>query len=361
MSSTNAGAETALLIAAEALPGHFSESAELTLEPLTALQATTLSLPGGAFAVESVTKGDTGIGSVILIITGLVDHANGEVFSRDEARTLWSAALTEVLGALAENAEGTLTPGQVHMTDAFEALDNADEAQVVGLFSQQTLACLLLTMPAEKSGVGAAAQLAAAVAEATAQLEDESEQGEPDDSSGSGPDGGSEEQAVAGQAGAADQATAGTGADDGAAVVTDGLDADTLAAQAAAQAAAQGAAQVAAEAAAAAAGSPVLAPAPLQPLTGALAYSVDPRRIDLLRDVMMGVSVELGRTRMSVQDILGLTPGAIIELDRAAGAPVDVLVNGKLIAHGEVVVLDEEFAVRISEVVSPDREGRVSA
>ena len=116
------------------------------------------------------------------------------------------------------------------------------------------------------------------------------------------------------------------------------------------------------EVAAAAAAVPGLSPATLQPLAGGgLSFALDPRRLDLLRDVMMGGSVELGRTRMSVQDILGLTPGSIVELDRAAGAPVDVLVNGKLIAHGEVVVVDEEFAVRISEVMGPDREKRVSA
>lgn len=102
-------------------------------------------------------------------------------------------------------------------------------------------------------------------------------------------------------------------------------------------------------------------PSQFQPLAGTMGYPVDPRRMDLLRDVIMGVSVELGRTRLTVQEILGLTPGSIVELDRAAGAPVDVLVNGTLIAHGEVVVVDEEFAVRISDVVSPDSEGRVTA
>ena len=54
---------------------------------------------------------------------------------------------------------------------------------------------------------------------------------------------------------------------------------------------------------------------------------------------------------MSVRDLLALTPGAVIELDRAAGSPVDVLVNGTLIARGEVVVIDEEFGIRISEIV----------
>ena len=83
--------------------------------------------------------------------------------------------------------------------------------------------------------------------------------------------------------------------------------------------------------------------------------------MNLLRDVMMGVSVELGRTRMTVRELLALTPGAIVELDKAAGAPVDLLVNGTLMARGEVVVIDEEFAVRISEIVSSDQDGRLGA
>ncbi|HVW34888.1 MAG TPA: flagellar motor switch protein FliN [Acidimicrobiia bacterium] len=73
--------------------------------------------------------------------------------------------------------------------------------------------------------------------------------------------------------------------------------------------------------------------------------------IELLHEVEMGVTVELGRTRMLVRDILELSPGSVIELDRAAGAPIDVLVNGTLIARGEVVVIDEEFGIRITEVI----------
>jgi flagellar motor switch protein FliN/FliY len=73
--------------------------------------------------------------------------------------------------------------------------------------------------------------------------------------------------------------------------------------------------------------------------------------IELLHEVEMGVTVELGRTRMVVRDILDLSPGSVIELDRAAGAPIDVLVNGTLIARGEVVVIDEEFGIRITEVI----------
>jgi flagellar motor switch protein FliN len=77
--------------------------------------------------------------------------------------------------------------------------------------------------------------------------------------------------------------------------------------------------------------------------------------LQLLHDVEMDVTVELGRTRMTVRSILGLSPGAVIELDRAAGAPVDLLVNGTLIGRGEVVVIDEEFGVRISEIIGrPD-------
>jgi flagellar motor switch protein FliN/FliY len=83
----------------------------------------------------------------------------------------------------------------------------------------------------------------------------------------------------------------------------------------------------------------------------------DPRPLSLLHDVEMGVTAELGRRRMSVRDLLSLTPGAVIELDRAAGSPVDVLVNGTLIARGEVVVIDEEFGIRISEIVAPDPSG----
>jgi flagellar motor switch protein FliN len=82
--------------------------------------------------------------------------------------------------------------------------------------------------------------------------------------------------------------------------------------------------------------------------------AADLRRMHLLRDVEMGVSVELGRTRMTVRELLALAPGAIVELDKPAGAPVDLLVNGTLMARGEVVVIDEEFAVRITEIVTPD-------
>lgn len=74
--------------------------------------------------------------------------------------------------------------------------------------------------------------------------------------------------------------------------------------------------------------------------------------LDLLHDVDMEVTVELGRTTMPIRDLLALQPGMVVEIDRAAGGPIDVLVNGRLIACGEVVVIDEEFGIRITEIVS---------
>src|SRR2546421_5184592 len=83
------------------------------------------------------------------------------------------------------------------------------------------------------------------------------------------------------------------------------------------------------------------------------APSSSTRGLDLLHDVEMEVSAELGRTRMSVRELLSLSPGAVVDLDRAAGSPADLLVNGRLIARGEVVVIDENFGLRITEIVVP--------
>lgn len=93
------------------------------------------------------------------------------------------------------------------------------------------------------------------------------------------------------------------------------------------------------------------------PAFGAQAPGTSSRHsLDLLSDVEMEVTAELGRTRMQVRDLLALVPGTVVELDRAAGSPVDVLVNGTLIARGEVVVIDEEYGVRITEIVSEREE-----
>ncbi len=81
--------------------------------------------------------------------------------------------------------------------------------------------------------------------------------------------------------------------------------------------------------------------------------TVGETNIGLLLDVPLQVTVELGRTRKLIREILELTPGAVIELDKLAGEPVDILANGKLIAKGEVVVIDENFGVRITDIISP--------
>ncbi|MCL5959301.1 MAG: flagellar motor switch protein FliN [Chloroflexi bacterium] len=75
--------------------------------------------------------------------------------------------------------------------------------------------------------------------------------------------------------------------------------------------------------------------------------------IDLLLDVVLNVNVELGRTVMPIKDILALGPGSVIALDKLAGEPVEVYLNGTPIAKGEVVVVDEKFGVRVTETVAP--------
>ena len=85
-----------------------------------------------------------------------------------------------------------------------------------------------------------------------------------------------------------------------------------------------------------------------------------PANIDLIMDVPLEVTVELGRTKMQIKEILDLGAGSIVELDKLAGEPVDVLVNGKLIAKGEVVVIDESFGIRITNIVSQmERLGKI--
>lgn len=95
----------------------------------------------------------------------------------------------------------------------------------------------------------------------------------------------------------------------------------------------------------------VAQPVTFPPLGESSGHGV-PGDIGLLLDVPLQISVELGRTELRIRNVLELVPGSIIELDRLAGEPVDVLVNGKAIARGEVVVIDEEFGVRITEIAS---------
>jgi flagellar motor switch protein FliN/FliY len=79
-------------------------------------------------------------------------------------------------------------------------------------------------------------------------------------------------------------------------------------------------------------------------------YSHSLGSLTVLDDVELLVTAELGRTTMAVRDLLSLTPGMVVEIDRAAGAPIDLLVNGRRIAAGEVVVIDEEFGIRITDI-----------
>jgi flagellar motor switch protein FliN/FliY len=78
--------------------------------------------------------------------------------------------------------------------------------------------------------------------------------------------------------------------------------------------------------------------------------------IDLLRDVDLNVKIELGRSRMLVEDVLKLSEGSVVELDKLAGDPVDVFVNERLVARGEVLVLNDNFCVRINEIVAGVKE-----
>ncbi|HHZ19894.1 MAG TPA: flagellar motor switch phosphatase FliY [Firmicutes bacterium] len=98
--------------------------------------------------------------------------------------------------------------------------------------------------------------------------------------------------------------------------------------------------------------SVVVQPVQFTPITPAPS-SRENGNIGLLMDVMLQLSVELGGTRMKIKDILELGIGSIVELDRLAGEPVDILVNGKLIAKGEVVVIDENFGVKVTDILNP--------
>ncbi|MAD79080.1 MAG: flagellar motor switch protein FliN [Planctomycetaceae bacterium] len=84
---------------------------------------------------------------------------------------------------------------------------------------------------------------------------------------------------------------------------------------------------------------------------GSSAGPGDPTGIGMLGDVDLDVRIELGRTRMLVDDVLRLSPESVVELDKAAGDPVDIYVNGRHVARGEVLVLNENFCVRVSEIV----------
>jgi flagellar motor switch protein FliN/FliY len=94
-----------------------------------------------------------------------------------------------------------------------------------------------------------------------------------------------------------------------------------------------------------------------EPLTDMHAAEPD-MSLDVILDVPVTLSLEVGRTRMPIRNLLQLNQGSVVELERGAGEPLDVFVNGTLIAHGEVVVVNDRFGVRLTDVVSPSERIR---
>ena len=99
-----------------------------------------------------------------------------------------------------------------------------------------------------------------------------------------------------------------------------------------------------------------LAPFQLQDFSQASPATTEKATIELLRDVELDVKIELGRTHMYLEEILKLQRGSVVTLDKLAGDPVDIYVNGRLIARGEVLVLNDNFCVRVAELMSSDEE-----
>jgi flagellar motor switch protein FliN/FliY len=93
-------------------------------------------------------------------------------------------------------------------------------------------------------------------------------------------------------------------------------------------------------------------PAKLQNLQAGGAGASNEPNLDTILDIPVTISMEIGRTRINIRNLLQLNQGSVVELDRLAGEPLDVLVNGTLIAHGEVVVVNEKFGIRLTDVIS---------
>jgi flagellar motor switch protein FliN len=89
------------------------------------------------------------------------------------------------------------------------------------------------------------------------------------------------------------------------------------------------------------------------PLQGSAAANIAPGDIDRVMDVPVQLTAELGRTRITIKNLLALSPGSVVELDGLAGEPMDVFINGYLIAQGEVVVVNEKFGIRLTDIVMP--------
>lgn len=81
--------------------------------------------------------------------------------------------------------------------------------------------------------------------------------------------------------------------------------------------------------------------------------TIQNEKLDVILDIPVSLSMEVGRTQIPIRNLLQLTQGSVVELDRLAGEPLDVMVNGTLIAHGEVVVINEKYGIRLTDVMSP--------
>ncbi len=90
-----------------------------------------------------------------------------------------------------------------------------------------------------------------------------------------------------------------------------------------------------------------------QPLVDSSASESGEVKLDVILDIPVTIAMEIGRTKLSIRNLLQLNQGSVVELDRFAGEPMDVLVNGTLVAHGEVVVVNEKFGIRLTDVISP--------
>ncbi len=87
--------------------------------------------------------------------------------------------------------------------------------------------------------------------------------------------------------------------------------------------------------------------------SSAVEGSIENEKLDVILDIPVSLSMEVGRTQIPIRNLLQLTQGSVVELDRLAGEPLDVMVNGTLIAHGEVVVVNEKYGIRLTDVMSP--------
>jgi len=97
-----------------------------------------------------------------------------------------------------------------------------------------------------------------------------------------------------------------------------------------------------------------------EPLAGGAVADIDLSDLDMVLDVPVELTVEIGRTTMTIRETLEIGPGAIITLNKMTGEPVDLLVNGRRIARGEVVAIDEEFGLRITQVIVPDQRSEAA-